>query len=202
MVKKLLCIALFGLLSNIAQAQSANDQARISEMAEKIKLVMGQLEERSAKYPKFIEDLQDGLVTIEQADSQVAALLEQLRVVTEQMDDQSEFDKTIDDYKSVIEKLIGEAEASNIDAIRATVDSLQRTLAKVNEADSKRGETVIEARNLIRALEVSRDALSFFVRAGQVQRASELLAQNVLEFSDIVANGKELAGGLVSAANP
>jgi ABC-type transporter Mla subunit MlaD len=185
----------------VAQTEG-DEQDRVAAMAEQLQTVMDGLGERAESYPVFIQELQDGLVTIEQADEEVAALIEQLTLATDQMDDQSDFDGAIDEYKTATVDLIAFAEASNNSDIIASIPDLQEQLAGLEASDDQRAETVIEARNLIRTLEQNREALAFFIRANQVQRASALIQVNVDEFAQIVSDGKELAGGLMSAANP
>lgn len=203
MFKSLMFAGLVSMVAFTVHAESSiEEEARVNDMAEQLQMVMSGLEERAEGYPPFIEDLKNGLVTIEQADEQVAALIAQLIEATDQMDDESEFDAAIDAYKAANVELIAEADASGNDAMKSGIPDLKASLARLEAADQNRNETVIEARNVIRSLEQNREALSFFIRAGQVQRAIELIETNVIEFSEIVENGKELAGGLVSAANP
>lgn len=203
MLKTILAASLVFVAALTANAQGIEEQeARVTEMAEQIQLIMSGLEERAEIYPAFIDDLKNGLVTIEQADEQVEALITQLIEATDQMDDQSDFDAAIDEYKAATVALIGEAEASANDNMKTLIPVLKGDLASLETSDENRAETVIEARNLIRSLEQNREAIAFFIRAGQIQRATDLIDKNVEEFSKIVENGKELAGGLVSAANP
>lgn len=203
MLKNFMFAGLVSVVAMTAHAQSVTDEeARVNDMAEQLQVVMLGLEERAEGYPAFIVDLQNGLATIEQADEQVGALIAQLIEATDQMDDESEFDTAIDEYKTATVKLIAEADASGIDVIKSSIPDLEASLARLEAADQNRTETVIEARNVIRSLEQNREAIAFFIRAGQIQRATELIEQNVVEFAAIVENGKELASGLVSAANP
>jgi len=194
------CILFFGL-SAIAQV-AVSEQERVRMMAEQLSTVMSSLEERTAGYPKFIKDLQAGLVTIEKADEEVAKLIQQLTDATDEMQDGSDLDSSIDAYKDATTLLIAQAEASNNNAIKASIPDLKVTLDNLGESDEKRAATVIEARNLIRSLEQNREAIAFFIKANQVQRASQLISDNVAEFTTIIENGKTLAAGLNEAANP
>ncbi|MEL6958746.1 MAG: hypothetical protein AAGL89_07335 [Pseudomonadota bacterium] len=203
MIKPFFLAAVFSAMSlpALAQAPSA-EEARVNEIAAQLELVMTGLEERAEGYPAFIEELQAGLVTIERADEEVGELIAQLTAATDQMDDQSDFDAAIDEYRDATVALIAEAEGSNNEAIKAAIPDLEASLEELNASDDQRAETVIEARNLIRSLEQNREAIAFFIRAGQVQRATALIQQNVDEFAEIVENGKALAGSLTPAANP
>lgn len=203
MIRPFILAAVFSaiLVPAIAQQPSA-EKARVEEIAAQLDLVMSGLEERAEAYPAFIEELRAGLVTIEQADEEVGELIAQLIAATDQMDDQSDFDTAIDEYRSTTVDLIAEAEASNNDAIKSAIPDLEASLSELNASDERRAETVIEARNLIRSLEQNREAIAFFIRAGQVKRAAALIVANVDEFVEIVENGKALAGSLTPAANP
>lgn len=192
---------LFFGLSAVAQVVDS-EQERVRMMAEQIATVMNSLEDRAAGYPKFIEDLQAGLVTIEQADEEVAKLIQQLTDATDKMEDGGEFDASIDAYKDATTALLAQAEASNNDAIKASIPDLEGTLDNLGKSDEARTQTVIEARNLVRSLEQNREAIAFFIKANQVQRASQLISDNVVEFNTIIESGKTLASGLTEAANP
>ncbi len=179
-----------------------SEKDRIRAMAEEISSVMAALETRSTGYPKFIADLQAGLVTIEQADEQVQQLISELTAVTDKMEDGGDLDTSIDAYRTATSALIAEAEASNKDQIKSLIPGLQKTLTELGTSDESRASTVIEARNLIRSLEQNREEIAFFIKADQVQRASDLIAANLTEFSGIIEKGKALAAGLISGANP
>lgn len=198
-------LAITGLMfaASPLHAQVAQtEKERVTVMAERLATVMNGLEQRAESYPTFINDLKKGLVTIEQADERVASLIDQLRQATDQMDDKSELDQAIDDYSSATVDLIAEASASNNTVIKEAIPGLETSLAELRAADDKRAETVIAARNLIRSLEQNREAIAFFIKADQVQRASELIVANVADFSRIVEDGKALADGLIAPANP
>lgn len=203
MLKKYIAAGLVSLIAFTAHAQNVSEEeARVNSMAEQLQILMSGLEERAEGYPAFIEDLKNGLVTIEQADEQVGALIAQLTEATNQMDDQSEADAAIDAYKAATVELIAEAEASGNDAIKSYIPDLENTLGRLETSDQTRAQRVIEARNLIRTLEQNSEAIAFFIRAGEVERAAGLIEQNIAEFSDLVENGKEFASGLMPAANP
>ena len=203
MLKKYFAAGLVSLIAFTAYAQNVSEEeARVNSMAEKLQILMSGLEERAEGYPAFIEDLKNGLITIEQADEQVGALITQLTEATYQMDDQSEADAAIDAYKAATVELIAEAEASGKDAIKSYIPDLENTLERLETSDQTRAQRVIEARNLIRTLEQNSESIAFFIRVGEVERAAGLIEQNIAEFSDLVENGKEFASGLTPAANP
>ena len=179
-----------------------SEKERVRATAEEIGKVMSALEARATGYPKFVADLQAGLITIEQADEQVQQLITELKTATDKMADGGDLDTSIDAYRTSTSALIAEAEASNNDAIKSAIPGLQETLAELGTSDESRASTVIEALNLIRSLEKNRDAIAFFIKADQVQRASDLITDNVTEFSKIVQDGKALATRLIGAANP
>ena len=186
-----------------AAAQVTGDQReRAIQMGEQIEQLMVDLEQRAAGFPEILQALAEGRANIEQADETVNQLIDQLKQVTDAMEDGTDFDQAIDDYKDETTTLIAEAEASDNPAIRSVIPDLRATLEGLNGDDRDRAQTVIEARNVIAALEDNREAISFFIRAGQVQRAAELISTNVAEFGDIVERGKIVANGLIEAANP
>lgn len=190
-------------LAGTALAQGANgERERAAEMGREIEALMVALEERSAEFPQVLVALEKGQATIEQADETVNQLIEQLRSVTDAMEDESEFDKAIDSYKVSTTELIAEAEASDNEAIRGVLPQLRETLDGLNRDDEDRAQTVIEARNVIAQLEENREAIAFFIRAGAVQEAATLISENIADFGDIVDRGKVVASGLINAANP
>lgn len=195
-------LALAVALLPTAGLAQPSEEDRIRQIAERLDQVLGALEERNAAHSDFVAQLQQGLVNIEQADERVQELIDQLTQATDNMQDGSEIDTAIDDYKGVLTGLIAEAEASNNDAIKAAIPELREDLATLEAQDGTRAGTVIEARNLIRALEQDREAIAFFIRANQAQRAAALISANIDEFVQIVADGKELAASLMGTINP
>ncbi|WP_428925335.1 hypothetical protein [Marinibacterium sp. SX1] len=201
-----LAIGLWGL-GTLAPAPagaqpSPSEKARVAEMAGAIAELMSSLEQRAADYPAFLDQLDQGLVDIEQADAKVAELIEQLQMATRQMEDGSDFDTAIDDYKQQTTALIAEAEASNNQIIKAEVPNLQAVLDGLDSDDEARARTVIEARNLIRTLEENREAIAFFIKADNVQRAADLIRANVVDFSEVIDAGKTVASRLLDETSP
>ena len=82
------------------------------------------------------------------------------------------------------------------------IPDLQETLTGLESDDEQRSKTVVDARNLIRTLEENKETISFFIRAGEVQKAAEMISANVGDFANIVERGKAVADGLLEAANP
>ncbi len=191
------------LFANFSFAQVAEtEQERVRIMAEEIAKYMTSLETQAAGYPEVFKQLKDGLLTIQQADAEVAKLIQLLNDATTKMEDGGEFGESIAAYRDATIALIAEAEASTNDSIKAAVPDLQKTLEALEQSDETRNATVIEARNLIRSLEQNREAIAFFIKANQVQKASQLIAENVGDFALIIENGKSLAAGLTDVANP
>lgn len=190
-------------LAGAASAQGTNEEReRAAEMGREIEELMIALEERSAEFPQVLDALAEGKATIEQADETVSQLIEQLQSVTDTMEDDSEFDKAIDSYKVSTTELIAKAEASDNEAIRGVLPRLRQILKNLNRDDQERAQTVIEARNVIAQLEENREAIAFFIRAGAVQEAANLISENIADFGEIVDRGKVVASGLINAANP
>lgn len=202
-LSRLLAVTAIGLWSGLALAQpTPSEKERVAEMAGAISELMTSLEQRAADYPAFLDQLEQGLVDIEQADATVAELIDNLRNATAQMEDGSDFDMAIDDYKAQTTELIAEAEASNNAIIKGEVANLQEVLDGLEEDDQARARTVIEARNLIRTLEENREAIAFFIKADSVQRAAELIRANVVDFSEIIDSGKTVASRLLDETSP
>ena len=202
-LSRLLAVTAIGLWSGLAMAQpTPSEKERVAEMAGAISELMTSLEQRAADYPAFLDQLEQGLVDIEQADATVAELIDNLRNATAQMEDGSDFDMAIDDYKAQTTELIAEAEASNNAIIKGEVANLQEVLDGLEEDDQARARTVIEARNLIRTLEENREAIAFFIKADSVQRAAELIRANVVDFSEIIDSGKTVASRLLDETSP
>ncbi len=183
-------------------ATDANRRAEAVERAEQIDALMTDLEARAASFPEVLDALRQGRANIEQADETVAQLIDRLTEVTDAMEDDSEFDNAIDGYREETQSLIDQAEGSDNDAIRGVIPTLRDTLRSLDSDDRSRAETVIEARNVIAALEENREAIAFFIRAGEVTRAAELISTNVVEFGDIVQRGRDVATGIIDAATP
>ena len=199
------CVLIVATSGAFAQEapEVGSERDRVSTLAAQIATVMQGLEDRAeTTYPQFITDLQDGVATIEQADEQVAELISQLQIATDQMDDNSEFDTAIDDYKAATVALIAQAEASPLEVVKSAIPDLEVALSELEASDQRRAETVVEARNLIRVLEQNREAIAFFIKANQVQRATDVIQSNLDEFEQIVDDGKNLASDLMDAANP
>ncbi|MEM8729469.1 MAG: hypothetical protein AAGF79_06075 [Pseudomonadota bacterium] len=202
-LSRLIAALALGLWSGLALAQPApSEKQRVAEMAASISELMTSLEDRAAEYPVFLDQLEQGLVDIEQADETVASLIDGLKTATTQMEDGSPFDTAIDDYKTQTIALMAEADASNNPMIKAEVPNLKTVLEGLEEDDEARARTVIEARNLIRTLEENREAIAFFIKADSVQRAAELIRANVVDFSEIIDSGKSVASRLLDETSP
>ncbi|MGR3467996.1 MAG: hypothetical protein ACU0CI_08955 [Shimia sp.] len=178
------------------------DQDRVRELADEITTLMEAMEERAAEYPEVLERLRAGEAAIEEADASVEQLIQQLTDMTGAMEDGTEFDQAIDGYVEQTEALIAEATASNNAAIRELIPSLEADRERLTAEDERRAEAVIRARNVIRELETNREAIAFFIKAGEVAKAAELISANVQEFEDIVARGQLVAQGLIEVSNP
>lgn len=174
-------------------------RAHAIEMGAQINQLMAELEERADGYT---EGLGRGRTNVEQVDETLSELIQRLLQITHAMEDNSDFDVAIEDYRDTTTELIAEAEASANAAIRGIQPDLLETLERLSENDQERARTVIEARNLIAALEDNREAISILIRVGEVRRAAELFSTSVAEFGDIVERGKMVANGLIEAANP
>lgn len=181
----------------VAQDTAATADEQIATAAATIQDLVTQLTARAEGYPDFVAELQEGLVTIEQADEQVRELIASLTEATTQLEDGSDVDNAIDDYLAVTRDLIAEADGSTNEAIRGAIPGLEATAEDLIASDRSRGELVIEARNLIRTLEQDQEALAFFIRANQVQQAAEMIAGNIEEFGRLVENGNTLASSLL-----
>lgn len=203
MAIRLLATLMLAFWATLAAAQpTPSEKERVAEMAGAITELMASLEQRAADYPEFLDQLEQGLVDIEQADAKVAELIDNLRLATEQMEDGSDFDTAIDNYQAQTTALIAEAEASNNRIIKAEIPNLTAVLDGLKADDQARARTVIEARNLIRTLEENREAIAFFIKADSVQRAAELIRGNVVDFSEIIDAGKTVASRLLDETSP
>ena len=200
MIKRTTIALIFGFMM-VASHSFAQDGGaagdEIAAAAARIETLVTELQTRAEGYPTFVAELQEGLVTIEQADERVAELIASLREATTQLEDESEVDRAIDEYLSETLALIAEAEGSNIQIIRDAIPALRDTAAALQASDQARAAMVIEARNLIRTLEQDQDALAFLIRANQVQQAAALIADNLSEFGDIIDAGTLLSTSLL-----
>lgn len=182
-------------------AQDGEAKSNVEAMAGQIQELMDQLSQRNEEFPPFIKELEDGLVTIEQAQEKVDILINDLREATDKLQDGSDFDKAIDAYKEETVALIAQAEASNNEAIKGAIPELTVILQSLEDDDKKRSATVVEARNLLRTLERNDEALVFFIKAKQVKLAAKAISENVADFEAIVENGKVIAQSLLDGAS-
>ena len=181
---------------SLAQVEGAPED-EIAAAAATIETLVVQLQTRREGYSEFIEELQEGLVTFEQADERVAELIASLRDATAQLEDESEVDRAIDNYLTTTEALIAEADGSDIQIIRDTIPTLRDTAADLRASDQSRAAMVIEARNLIRTLERDQAAIAFLIRANQLQQAAALISANLSEFGEILTAGTSLSTSLL-----
>jgi DNA repair exonuclease SbcCD ATPase subunit len=170
-------------------------------IASEVESLMTDLEARAQEFPEVLRQLAEGTARAEDAENAVAALIERLTEVTDTMEDGSRFDNAIDKYKMATTDLIAEAEASPNDLIKEMVPSLRETLSQLEQDDQDRNQTVVEARNVIDQLKKNKEAIVFFIKAGEVQRGAALIEQNVAEFDSIVSRARGVANSLIEAAN-
>ncbi len=182
-----------------APPNAARDTAVL--VASEVEGLMIDLEARAQEFPAVLEELAAGRARVEDAENAVASLIERLEEVTDTMEDGSDFDNAIDEYKDATVGLIAEAEASSNDIIREMVPSLKATLDQLEQDDQERNQTVVEARNVIAQLRESQAAIVFFIRAGEVQRGAALIQENVAEFDSIVSRARGVANSLIETAN-
>ena len=170
-------------------------------IATEVESLMTDLEARAANFPEVLAALSEGRGRIEDAEETVAALIERLTEVTDTMEDGSDFDNAIDDYKEATVDLISRGEASENETIRAMVPDLRATLEQLEQDDQNRQQTVVEARNVIQQLRDNQEAITFFIEAGEVQRGAALIQENITEFDTIVDRARGVANSLIEAAN-
>lgn len=182
-----------------AQSQPEAQQNAVA-IANQIKTLMEDMEVRAQGFPELLTALAEGRATIEQADQTVADLIEQLTEITTQMEDGTEFDVAIDGYVEATQGLIAEAEASNNDAMKGLIPSLKVTKESLETDDARRAALVVRSRNVIRELEKNREAIAFFIKAGAVTQAAELIRGSVNDFEGIVERGQAVAQGLIDAS--
>ena len=183
--------------ATIVHAQPTNEEkARVRAISEQIEVLLSDLESQASEYPEVMVELRQGLINIETADETVQKLIDQLTEITDNMEEGSEFEGAIASYVEFTASLIAEAEGSNSDAQKALIPDLKETLEGLKENDRTRRQTVVDARNVIRQLEKNREDIAFFIKAGEVQQAAELIDAQVGEFARIVEQGKSLANDL------
>lgn len=182
-----------------AQGQSEAQQNAVN-LANQIKSLMEDMDARAQGMPTVLAALAEGRATIEEADQTVADLISQLTEITSQMEDGTEFDNAIDGYIEATQGLISEAEASNNDAIKGLIPGLEITKESLETDDARRAALVVRSRNVIRELEKNREAIAFFIKAGAVTQAADLIRGSVDDFEGIVERGQAIAQGLIDAS--
>lgn len=170
-------------------------------IATEVESLMADLEARAADFPEVLAALAEGKARIEDAEETVESLIQRLTEVTDTMEDGSNFDNAIDDYKDATIDLIARGEASENEVIRAMVPDLRTTLEQLEQNDQNRNQTVVEARNVIQQLRDNQEAITFFIEAGEVQRGAALIQENITEFDTIVDRARGVANSLLEAAN-
>ena len=74
MAIRLLATLMLAFWATLAAAQpTPSEKERVAEMAGAITELMASLEQRAADYPEFLDQLEQGLVDIEQADAKLLA---------------------------------------------------------------------------------------------------------------------------------
>jgi ABC-type transporter Mla subunit MlaD len=194
----------FGLILGAApvDAQSQAEKEQVARLAGEVEQLMTDMQTRSEGFPDVLARLQAGEATIAEADETVAQLISQLTEITNSMDDDTEFAGSIDAFVASTVDLIAEAEASNNEAMKGLIPTLETTKEQLEADDARRNEAVVMARNVIRDLERNREAIAFFIKAGAVIEAANLISSSIDDFEVIVERGHAVASGLIEAANP
>ncbi len=174
---------------------------KVKKMSAEISLLMTDMQERSKKYPDVMQKLLKGQASLEQADETVSTLIKELTEIADKMADGSDFDNAIDEYVGSTISLIGDAQSSNNEQIKALLPSLNSTKETLEGSDARRAEAVILARTAVRELEKNREAIVFFIKAGAVTEAAQIISENIDEFENIVARAQAVAEGLIEGTN-
>jgi ABC-type transporter Mla subunit MlaD len=194
----------FGLILGAApvDAQSQAEKEQVARLAGEVEQLMTDMQTRSEGFPDVLARLQAGEATIAEADETVAQLISQLTEITNSMDDDTEFAGSIDAFVASTVDLIAEAEASNNEAMKGLIPTLETTKEQLEADDARRNEAVVMARNVIRDLERNREEIAFFIKAGAVIEAAKLISSSIDDFEVIVERVHAVASGLIEAAHP
>jgi chromosome segregation ATPase len=182
-------------------AQQAETEA-VLEAADRFETLVGALDEYNDRFPELIEQIRANQITEEEADEQIDQAIEELKTAQDEMKGGGEIDMAIDDYREILDELIAEGNASDVEAIRDVVPALEERFEAINDADEERAEAVSDAKNLIAALEKNRETLSYLMRAQAAMQGADLLVERVDEFVGVVDRGKSSIKLLREAANP
>jgi chromosome segregation ATPase len=182
-------------------AQQAETEA-VLEAADRFETLVGALDEYNDRFPELIEQIRANQITEEEADEQIDQAIEELKTAQDEMKGGGEIDMAIDDYREILDELIAEGNASDVEAIRDVVPALVERFEAINDADEERAEAVSDAKNLIAALEKNRETLSYLMRAQAAMQGADLLVERVDEFVGVVDRGKSSIKLLREAANP
>jgi len=183
-------------------AQEPTRQEKAREVAQRVDLLMQTMQTQAEGYPDTLERLRLGQETIQKADETVSEMIDRLKTMADEMEDESEFAVSIDAFENEAQQLIAEAEASNNAKIKELLPTLTEDRDSLRDSDQRRSRTVVEARNLIRDLEDNRSTIAFYIKANALSEAADLIAASVTDFEGIVAEGRQLADELIEASNP
>nr|VFJ90493.1 MAG: hypothetical protein BECKH772A_GA0070896_100227 [Candidatus Kentron sp. H]VFJ91678.1 MAG: hypothetical protein BECKH772B_GA0070898_100207 [Candidatus Kentron sp. H]VFJ98285.1 MAG: hypothetical protein BECKH772C_GA0070978_100207 [Candidatus Kentron sp. H] len=195
---------LIGLVSTSSLAQqSARPDAMSSEhlnvLNEKIGQLLDQMNERAKTYPQMIEELHQRSDAIEKTGEEVQKMLDDLKRMTDQMDVNSDYHAELNAFEKHTSNLIASVKAKGDPVFEKIAARLKNDLNELQSIDRRRAAAVIQARNIMRALEDHQENLVLIRQIGHIEAAIEIFKNSLGEFENIVSIAQEIQEKVVGA---
>lgn len=182
---------LIGLVAMNAKAQEYSSE-HLVKLNKEIGDLLIQMNERAEAYPQTMIDVKEHSKGIEKAGEEVQKMLDDLRLLTNKMDVNSEYHEELNSFERQTSNLIAKVKAKSDPSLQKPIEILENQLGALQSIDRRRATAVIQARNVIRSLEDYQENLVLIMQIGHIDAAIEIFESSLGEFEGIVNTAQEI----------
>ncbi len=191
-------LILIVLVATNAETQQPSTD-RLKDLNTKIGVLLTQMDERAKNYPQIIDELRQRRAGIEKAGEEVQKMLNDLKQMTDQMDVNSDYHSELNAFENHTSDMIATVEARDDPKLETIVKSLDEALKKLQSIDRRRAAAVIQAHNIIRALEDQQEILVLIRQVGHIEAAVEIFESSLGEYENIVSTAQGIQADMTAA---
>jgi chromosome segregation ATPase len=146
------------------------------------------LSEKAQEYPQIIEGIREKRLNIDQAEAQVEKMISDMELLTDKMDNASEYRTELVALRDQTKVLISQAEET--EGLESFVGKLKIREQKLGNLDEKRAILVAEARAAIRDLRDNQKKLVLIKQINAIDEAIAILQKGLADFEGIVKDAR------------
>ena len=171
--------------STTSSTISNNKLETINADIEKLSI---RLSEKAQEYPQIIEGIRDKRLKIDQAEAQVEKMISDMELLTDKMDNASDYRTELVALRDQTKVLISQAEET--EGLESFVGKLKIREQKLGNLDERRAILVAEARAAIRDLRDNQKKLVLIKQINAIDEAIAILEKGLTDFEGIVKDAR------------